>query len=90
MARVHLSDTMRNIHVKSKSFVVVGFVCVLGFAAFTFWGLSTQNSDFLVKIEQLEDNLKIRLDLCAHVLVSCSTHLKFSFNFSGMGLVYIL
>lgn len=55
---VHSSERMRNVYFKSRTFVLVGLL-VFGFAAFSFWGLSTQNSDLLSKIEQLEDNVNI-------------------------------
>jgi len=59
MARAaHFGENMRNVHVKSRSLVIVA-IFVLGFLAFSFWGLSTQNNDLLAKIELLEDNLKI-------------------------------
>jgi len=59
MARTaHFGENMRNVHVKSRSLVIIG-TFLLGFAAFSFWGLSTENNDLLAKIELLEDNLKI-------------------------------
>lgn len=59
----HLSENMRNVHLKSRTFVLVG-LALFGFAAFSYWGLSTQNNDLLVKIEQLEDNIKIGYIIC--------------------------
>lgn len=41
-----------------KSFMLIGLF-IFGFTVFSFWGLSTQNNDFMLKIEQLEDNLKL-------------------------------
>ena len=59
MARgTHFGDNMRNVHMKSKSLVVVA-IFIFGFGAFSFWGLNTQNNDLLNKIKLLEDNLNI-------------------------------
>ncbi|XP_032788198.2 eukaryotic translation initiation factor 5B isoform X2 [Daphnia magna] len=53
-----LGENMRNVHFRSRTFVIIG--CALaGFALFSYWGLSTQNSDLHDKIERLEDNLNI-------------------------------
>ena len=49
---------MRKVQLRTRSFITVG-IFILGFAAFSFWGLSSQNNDFVLKIEQLEDNLKL-------------------------------
>ena len=54
----HFGENMRNVHFRARTFVLIG-IALMGFAAFSYWGLSTQNTDLLVKIEQLEDNVKI-------------------------------
>ncbi|XP_046639672.1 uncharacterized protein LOC124320817 [Daphnia pulicaria] len=54
----HLGENMRNVHFRSRTFVLIG-LALAGFAIFSYWGLSTQNSDLQVKIERLEDNLNI-------------------------------
>ena len=56
--KTQFNERMRNVHLKSKTFVLVG-ILLLGFAAFSFWGMSTQNTDLLSKIEALETSVKI-------------------------------
>ena len=58
MGKNQLNERMRNVHFKSRTFVLVG-ILLLGFAAFSFWGLSSQNTDLLGKIEELETSVKI-------------------------------
>ena len=52
------SERMRNVHFKSKIFVLVA-ILLAGLFAFSYWGMSTQNNDFMTKIEALETSVKI-------------------------------
>ena len=71
----HLGENMRNVYFRSRTFVLIGFA-LAGFALFSYWGLSTQNSDLQDKIARLEDNLNIGYGLfdcrsCMYFLIMC-------------------
>ena len=73
----NIGEKMKKVRfcVRRRSFVLImGIGLMMGFAAFSYLGLSTQNMDLLMEIEQLEDNVEIgyRLFLISYSVVFIS------------------